>query len=146
MGKFTQYTDLAGECQVTGCDSVPGFVVPLLSRNHRSQPEPTSCLLIGEVLVTERLGYRFQHRGCRPLAVGETHGNGIQEVVGKSRNLWVRHVSRGLAHCSQPGTALQSPGEDRRDDGVKVGVAGENDVEMLQPVCCGEQERNGVAS
>ena len=142
--KLAEGAGLAGELDLP-CGQVP-VVIPQSVARRRGQPAPPERLGCGDVCAGKGASCLPQRRGGGGRPVGDQQRQAVQQQVARPRRVRRRGQPLGgagdLQHMAGAG---QMPGEPRCLVGVQVGLAGQVQVERLQPPGRLQQQRGRVA-
>ena len=143
--KLVKGAGLTGELNLP-CGQVPVVVVPQNVARHRGQPAPPERIVCGDVCAGKGASCLPQHRGGGGRPVGDQQRQAVQQQVARPRRVRRRGQGPGGAgDLQQIVGARQMPGEQRCLVGVQVGLAGQVQVERLQPLGRLQQQRRRVA-
>ena len=141
---------VTGEPELPDEHRVPGVVVPQRAGRGLSQPAPPEFVLDGGLPAGEGADDPAQRRGRGGRPVGDHQREAVQDQVDRPRGAawsWTDGRARADAgDLEQIAGAGQLPGEQGRHPGGQVGLAGQVQVERLEPAGRLEQQRRRVAA
>ena len=146
VGRDPEQAERAGvarEAHPVGREDVPELVIPQIRRQPAGQPQPAPVGTgFGE--GAQRLGER---RDARGVALGEPHGERVEEHVARVRRGSPVRRAHGLRHLALARAAAEPPGVHGRRDRLEIGLAGRAHLAQgVQPPGRLEQQRRRVAT
>ena len=142
-----QRAGIAGEPDVAGGEHVPRLVVPDIHGRAAREPEPPESVPRRHVLVAEGRQRSLYDRHASRVALRKQQRQAIQQEIGRARGLrrW-RRPAGGSSHLAQTAAGREAAAKRRGRKRIQVGLAGQPDVERLEPLGGREQQRGSVAA